>query len=279
MSQKQNARETVLKASRAYYGHIAYYEDLITQRSRQIAKSRKRELDFLEFAFHTHATHQVKDVLDVACGNGPHVIGLAHRGYQCTGQDYTPERVQIAKARAKREGVTVKLFQGDATRLKYKNKFDAALALYILFLLPNDDDVLKCLQQIHQALRPGGILICNVGNPFSDSKAWFSLKTIHQGGNTSETRAPGMRFSEINRVLSFDSVHGVAWWQETSIIEAPDGARVFRDRERTRLFTYWDILHYLQTAGFKDIKCYPDWKTKPPKKPKWTQLLFVSRKD
>jgi SAM-dependent methyltransferase len=279
MSRKENARETVLKASRAYYGHVAYYGDLLAQRNRRATEARKRELDFLEFAFRTHSTHRVRDVLDVACGNGPHVVGLAHRGYQCTGQDYTPERVQIAKAKAKREGISVKLLQGDATKLKYKNEFDAALALYILFLLPNDDDVLKCLQQINKALKPGGILICNIGNPFSDSKAWFSLKTIHQGGHTQETHVRGMRYTEIDRVQNFDPLHGVVWWQETSIIEAPDGTHIFRDRERTRLFTYWDILHYLQAAGFKEIRCYPDWKTKPPKKPKAETLVFVSRKD
>jgi len=35
----------------------------------------------------------------------------------------------------------------------------------------------------------------------------------------------------------------------------------------------------LQAAGFKKIKCYPDWKTKPPKKPKAEMLIFVARKD
>jgi hypothetical protein len=88
-----------------------------------------------------------------------------------------------------------------------------------------------------------------------------------------------MRYTEIDRVQNFDPLHGVVWWQETSIIEAPDGTHIFRDRERTRLFTYWDILHYLQAAGFKEIRCYPDWKTKPPKKPKAETLVFVSRKD
>ena len=134
MKRLKNARETVLKASRAYYAHLAYYEDLLAQRDRRVAET-ARELDFLEFAFRAHATHRVKNVLDVACGNGRHVVGLAHRGYQCTGQDYTPEQVQIAQARAKREGVSVKLLQGDATRLKYESEFDAVLALKILFLL------------------------------------------------------------------------------------------------------------------------------------------------
>ena len=127
MDQLENARETVLKASRAYYAHLGFYEDLLAER--HATKITKRELDFLEFGFRAHATHRVKDVLDVACGNGRHIIGLAHRGYQCVGQDYTPKQVQIAQAKTKREGISVKLLQGDATRLEYESEFDAVLAL------------------------------------------------------------------------------------------------------------------------------------------------------
>jgi SAM-dependent methyltransferase len=274
MNRLESARETVLKASRVYYAHLGYYEE----RTRTEATT-KRELDFLEFAFHTHATHRVRDVLDVACGSGRHVLGLAHRGYQCTGQDYTHEQVQIAKARAKREGVSMKLLQGDATRLKYESEFDAVLALYILFLLPDDDSVLACLRQVHRALKPGGIMVCNIANPFYESENWFSLKSIQHGHYFKEARVPDMRYISIDRVQDFDPLHGVAWWQETHVIEVPDGVHVFRERERLRLFTYWDILHYLQAAGFKEIKCYPDWKINPPKKPKAEWLVFISRKD
>jgi SAM-dependent methyltransferase len=274
-----NSRETVLKASRACYAHIAYFEDLWAQRSRRFTEVTERQLDFLESAFRIHAAYQVKDVLDIACGNGRHIIGLAHRGYQCTGQDYTPERVEIAEAVAEREGVSVKLLQGDATKLEYENEFDAVLALYILFLLPDDDDVLKCLRQVYRSLKSGGVLVCNIGNPFYDGKDWYSLKMIREKRIVSESRVRGMRFSTISRIQNFDPVHGVAWWQEKSIIEASDGIHVFRDRERLRLFTYWDILHYLQEAGFKEIKCYLDWKIKPVEKPKEEKLVFVSRKD
>jgi SAM-dependent methyltransferase len=274
MDRLENAGKTVLKASRSYYAHLGYYEE----RTRAETTT-KRELDFLEFTFRTHATHKVRDVLDVACGSGRHVLGLAHRGYQCVGQDYTPEQVHTAQARAKREGVSIKLLQGDATRLKYESKFDAVLALYILFLLPDDDSVLTCLRQVHRALKSGGIMVCNIANPFYNGENWFSLKSIQQGHYFNEVRVPNMRFVSIDQVQDFDPLHGVAWWQETHIIEAPDGMHIFRERERLRLFTYWDILHYLQAAGFKQNKCYPDWKIKPPKKPKAEWLVFVSRKD
>ena len=273
MKPKETLRDAVLNASRAYYAHRAYYEDLLNQRAKARAET-ERELDFLEAAFRQNAAHKVKDILDVACGNGPHIIGLTKRGYRCTGQDYTPERIQVAKTRAEEEGVSVNLLQGDATRLAYENEFDATLALYILFLLPDDDDVQKCLRQIHRSLRPGGIIVCNIFNPLSE-KAQQRM----QGYHVRETRARGIRCIDTDRMKDMDQVHGVTWWEETSTIEAPDGIHVFRDRERLRLFTYWDILHYLQAADFKEIRCYPDWKIKLPKKPKADWLVFVARKD
>jgi SAM-dependent methyltransferase len=276
MKRLKNKRETVLKASRAYYARRAYYWNLLDE---HLPERYKRELDFIEHAFSAHATRPISQVLDVACGNGRHIHELTKRGYECTGRDYTPENIQIAKERAKREGLSVKLLQGDSTRLSYEDEFDAALAINVLHLLPNDDDVLKCLSLIHRALRLGGILVCNIGNPFCEGKRWTSLKTIFEGLLIQEERTPDIHVTEIARLVDFDAMYGVAWWQETSIIESPDGIHVFRDREHLRLFTYWDIMRYLQLAGFKEIKCYPDWKTNPPKKPKATQLVFISRKD
>lgn len=279
MKRSNDTRETVLKASRSYYAHRAYYYDLLLQQQSTFSKTHRREVDFLKHAFSADASRPISQVLDVACGSGRHVFDLTRMGYKCTGLDFTPERIQIAKKSAKREGLSVKLLRGDATRLNYENEFDAALALYILFLLPNDDDVLKCLNQIHRALRPGGILVCNIGNPFFKGEQWFSLKGIDKGLHIIEDSNPGIHLTELHRLEDFDSLHGVAWWQETCIIEAPDGIHVFKDRERVRLFTYWDIFHYLQSAGFREIKCYPDWEINPRKKPKAEALVFVSRKD
>lgn len=273
MGRRETSRKTVLDASRSYYARRAYYEDLLDQGAGPRAKL-ERELDFLESAFRTNATHRINEVLDVACGNGRHVIGLAKRGYRCSGLDYTRERVQIAETRAEREGVTVELSQGDATKMEFEDRFDATLALYILFLLPDDDDVLKCLRQIYRALKSGGIMICNVFNPLSERG-----HARMQGHHVQETRAPGVRCIDIDRVEDFDQIRGVTWWQEMSVIEAPDGIHVFRDHERMRLFTYSEILQCLHTAGFKEIKCYPDWKIKTPRKPKADWLVFVARKD
>jgi hypothetical protein len=121
-------------------------------------------------------------------------------------------------------------------------------------------------------------IMAETRDPFFTGKSWFSPKGISEGLFVNEQGTTGIHDTEIVRLRDFDPVHGVAWWQETSIIEAPDGTHIFRDQERVRLLTYWDITHYLQLAGFKEIKCYPDWKINSPKKPKAETLIFVAKK-
>ena len=219
----------------------------------------------------------MKEILDVACGGGRHVVGLAKRGYKCTGYDFTAERIQTAKVRAERSGVSVRLRRGDATQLRFTKVFDAVLALYILFLLPDDEDIQRCLRGIHRALRPGGIMLSNVFNPFTTGKTWIA-ELLRKGERVDAVRARGIRITEIMKVRSLDAMHGVMWVDETSFVEAPDGRHVFRDRERARLLTYWEMLYHLKEAGFSKIECYQDWNRKQREKTKAEQLVFIGQK-
>jgi len=270
----KDSRDTVLARSKKYYTRRVYYYDLLDQRSSAVKRTTK-EVDFLEKAFKTHASRPIKNVLDIACGRGRHVVGLAQHGYTCTGRDLTPECIQVAKARAERAKVVVELDEGDATKLPEKRKFDAVLALYILFLLPSDGDVLSCLRQIYDILLPGGVLVCNVFNPFSIN--WIT-NMIKEGYNINEYRIKGIRFLEIEKPRDFDPIKGTVWEEETTVIEAPDGHHVFHDRERVRLLTYWDAMHYLHAVGFDNVEAYADWLTKHERKAKAQQIIFVARK-
>jgi len=271
----KEGRKAVLSHSRRYYARRAHYYDLVAQRTR-FDKETERDLDFIEAAFKAHATRPVVKVLDVACGGGRHIVGLAKRGYECTGYDLTAERVRAARARAERMAVKLTLKKGDATRLPKGNRFDAALALYILFLLPSDEDIKRCLKGIREALSPGGVLVCNIYNPFTRSGREL-MELLDRGTSVSEARARGIRITEVNKVKDFDPVKGVLWSDETSVVEAPDGNHVFRDLERIRLLTFWDVKRYLEDAGFEEVKQYADWKRRQSGRPEAGEIIFVAR--
>ena len=276
MDDAKSIRQEVLRSSNRLYDRGAHYYDLLAQRQRSDRYTDK-QLDFLQDVFHTDATRPVRHVLDIACGGGRHVVGLAQRGYQCTGHDSAPERVEAAEARAARAGVSVNLSQGEATQLAYHNEFDAVLVIDIICLLPEENDAQKCLGQIHRALRPGGVVVCNIYNPFTTGEHWLR-KLLRYGQFVDEEHARGIRITEIWKLQRFDPVHGAGWVHATGIIEAPDGRHVFRDKFHFRVQSYWGMTHYLRAAGFREISCYPDWQTKQAKKPKARELVFVARK-
>jgi SAM-dependent methyltransferase len=55
--------------------------------------------------------------LDLGCGSGIWAVMLARRGWRVTGVDLVPKALRRARERARREGVEVRLVQGDVTRL------------------------------------------------------------------------------------------------------------------------------------------------------------------
>jgi ubiquinone/menaquinone biosynthesis C-methylase UbiE len=72
-------------------------------------------------------------VLDVGCGAGGLVRGLAKAGYRATGMDVSKEALALARAEAERENVTVEWREGFAEHLPFPDKsFDYIVSAHTL---------------------------------------------------------------------------------------------------------------------------------------------------
>jgi len=60
-----------------------------------------------------------RNVLDVGCGDGDFAVELWRRGASVTGIDASPEMVEVARARAKREGADISFLVGEAASIPF----------------------------------------------------------------------------------------------------------------------------------------------------------------
>ena len=104
-------------------------------------------------------------ILDLCCGHGRHSIALAKRGYQVTGLDLSEVFLQHAHSEAEAQGVQVRWVHGDMRNIPFENEFDAVINIFTAFgYLENEDEDQIVLQQVHKALKPGGLFLLETRN-------------------------------------------------------------------------------------------------------------------
>jgi ubiquinone/menaquinone biosynthesis C-methylase UbiE len=95
-------------------------------------------------------------VLDVGCGCGNFLLGLARRvGCRGVGLDLSEERIKFAREKLADSGLDVRFDHGSATEMPYPaGEFSHVVSQDALFLVP---DKAKSHAEIFRVLRPGGI--------------------------------------------------------------------------------------------------------------------------
>jgi SAM-dependent methyltransferase len=97
-------------------------------------------------------------VADLGCGPGAHALALARRGYEVVGVDGSPRMVEVARARAARDGIDVRFDVHDVgTPLRFS---DASLGgVLAILVLQHLAQPASFVAEIRRCLRPGGHLL------------------------------------------------------------------------------------------------------------------------
>jgi len=158
-----------------------FSEEYIRTHDQLDEKIVRREVDFIEesLGMEKHAV-----VLDLACGMGEHAIELCGRGYSVVGFDNSPGMLSHAEQKLKQRlkqspnAQAPSFVQGDMRELNYEQAFDGVYCWHTSFGYFDEEKNLAVLQQIHRALRQGGMFLLEVINrdyvsPRSPSLVWF----------------------------------------------------------------------------------------------------------
>ena len=190
-------------------------------------------------------------ILDVPCGGGRLALELARRGYQVTGVDISSELLDSARSKAEDETLQVTWKQGDMRDLPWREVFDAAICCWSSFGYFDESENAAFLKAVSLTLKPGAL---------------FLLDTP-----LIETRLPEMEAQEriwwpvgdLRALEERDFDHETSRVESkwTFIRDGQQGAQTTKKLLSLRLYTYRELSHLLEQAGFADHQAYGslDW--------------------
>lgn len=110
-----------------------------------------------------------KDVLDLGCGTGRHVIALAREGFRVFGLDIVETAIEVAKERLQEEGLEAEVRVGNFyEKLPYEDNFFDGVISTIAIHHARVFRIKRAIKEIKRVMRPGGILMIEV--PANDPK-------------------------------------------------------------------------------------------------------------
>jgi demethylmenaquinone methyltransferase/2-methoxy-6-polyprenyl-1,4-benzoquinol methylase len=116
-------------------------------------------------------------VLDIACGTGDLTLAFERtRAAQVVGLDFTPEMIELARAKTARRGIAegrVSFVEGDAMNLPIEDGTFNVVS--VAFGLRNVAEPNLALAEFHRVLRRGGrVVILEFSRPRSHLIRWFN---------------------------------------------------------------------------------------------------------
>ena len=120
--------------------------------------------------------------LDIGCGEGQDVAYLAGEGYTVTGLELTPEGAFKSRRLLNDRELQAEILQGELPGAMPAGAFDLVLAVNVLQFLGEGAEAM--LEQVRQAVKPGGILglslfaCCDMPTRIDSTIFFISLKEL-----------------------------------------------------------------------------------------------------
>lgn len=164
------------------YGFPHYYE--IAYSYRNIAA----EVDVMEEAIRKYSKIPVHTVLELACGNSPHMLELANRGYQYCGLDLSPTMLEFAQKKATTENLDVQFYLANFIDFQIEEPLDFVYIMLGSLYVNNSDELLSHFSSVQRALKPGGLYFLDWCIDFSSLDDNHDSWTMRRDGITVTTR-------------------------------------------------------------------------------------------
>jgi len=133
------------------YDYPKYYE--IAMSFRDIP----HEVDVFDECFKRFSRIPVKSVLEIACGNAPHLEELAKRGYRYTGLDLNEAMLAYGGEKAKRLGAEARFVRSRMSAFRIEPQVDFAYIMLGSLYVADTAELVGHFDSVAASLRPGGL--------------------------------------------------------------------------------------------------------------------------
>ncbi len=117
------------------------------------------EVQVFEECFKRFSRIPVKSVLELGCGNSPHMEELVKRGYHYNGLDMNQTMLAYSREKALRIGAQVNLIQAGMLDFSLKTKVDFVYVLLGSLYAKNTSELLTHFDSVAQVLKKGGLYL------------------------------------------------------------------------------------------------------------------------
>ena len=218
--------------------YLYFYQDGLTE------ERTKREVNLL--VRELGLTKPMK-ILDLACGHGRHADRLTALGHNVTGVDITKGFLDIAKQDAKSKGLKVRYINQDMRKIKFKNEFARVILMFTAFGYFEDKENIKVLKNIARALKPGGLFGFDIPNRNFFLKGFLPYIVTEKGKDLLIDRH------------TFDKATNRLYDKRIVIRNGIRKDKPFF----VRLYNRKEMSILLKRAGFKSLKFFSDWDSRP----------------
>lgn len=190
---------------------------------------------------------RVRSACDLACGTGITAVQLAGRGISTCAVDLSADMCRLARARARADGVAVKVIQADMRDFHLPAPVDLITCESdALNHIPRRTDLRRVLRSAERALNPGGHFYFEVNNEDGFRRYWTTTWCTELPGvllvmRSGHSRDARKAWSDLDWFLSSKS--GRSW-------------RRVRERVQEVCWTEQEITATLGASGFDTVHSF-----------------------